>query len=503
MTNTQFSPREVIESECDRFNFEKPGKIQSHGAMLIVQEPSLNIVQLSQNTDEILGINHRQMINQPIVSFLDEKSAKKFQKTLSSTDFSMVNPLRMNFQGTTVDLILHRYGGFLFAEAEPIREVEDNNMVYQMAAMQAVEKFQSAVFIEQLMEIATNEIREVTGFDRVMLYKFDEEFNGQVVNESSVRGIDSFLNLHFPSSDIPRRVRNLYLNTKSRYLPDLPEPQVALFPEINPITNQSVDLGYAVLRAVAPTHMEYMRNLGVNSSLSFNIIKDGRFYGMFACHHRSGKYVAYVNRLVCEQIVEMFVAMLHQLDNDEIHLKRLGKSKDKAIQMLQGMGSMDYKSDLLGMVNADGAAIFRNGQLQLFGFTPDENDVRGLIQLFADKSHNILYQKDTQGFFVTSKLAGLLDGAERIKHAASGVLVVPISQTGNDYVMWFRPERIIAATWGGNPDQAINIDEKTMRISPRKSFSAWKKNVENSSETWKSYEIQMAVELRNALLTHR
>lgn len=498
-TLISFTPREVVETECDRFNFETPGKVQSHGILLILQEPALNIIQMSQNSAKIIGIDHKQMVNQPITNFVDQQSNNSLQRALKSKNFSMVNPLRLNFQGHQVDAILLRNEGFLYIEIEPMREVEDNQMTYQMAAMQAMQKFQNTVFTEQLIELATQEIREVTGFDRVMFYKFDDEYNGKVVAEASIRGVDSFLNLHFPASDIPKRVRDLYLTTKGRYLPDLTEAQIPLFPELNPVTKKPTQMAKTILRAVAPTHIEYMRNLGINSSMSFNIVKDGKFYGMIACHHYSGKYVAYVNRLVCEQIVEMFVAMLSQLDNEDLHLDQLKPFKDNSFKALQS-GVQQAKTDLLGMVNADGAAVYLNGKLHLFGYTPAEEDIMSLIGLLNDSAYNILYQEDTSGIFVTNKLSAYLNGAERIKHAASGLMAIPISKSGNDFILWFRPEQIVAATWAGNPDQAVSIDEKTMRVSPRKSFAAWKRSVENSCESWKSYEIQMATELRDMLL---
>ncbi|MCC5943749.1 MAG: GAF domain-containing protein [Bernardetiaceae bacterium] len=499
--NMKLSPREVVETECDRYNFETPGKIQSHGAMLVLHEPSLNIVQLSQNTQTILGIDHKQMVNQPISAFLDAASADRFQKSTSSTDFSMINPLRLEFKsGKSCDAMLIRHDGFLIAEIEPVRHDVSNADTYQMAAMQAMERIQGAVFPEQLIEVATNEIRELTDFDRVMYYKFDEEYNGQVVAEATVRNADSFMGLHFPASDIPHRVRQLYMNTKCRYLPDLNDTQIPLFPEINPVTRRPLDMTMLILRSVAPTHIEYMRNLGINSSMSFRIVKDGKMIGMFACHHYSGRFVPYVNRLVAEQVVEMFVAMLDQLDDDSVHINRLKGHKDKAISFLQNNQMQDAGNALLSMVNADGVAIAKNGNLTLAGYTPTEGEVKALLSVVSNPSYNILYQEDTSGLLATSRLTSVFEGAERIKYAASGLIAIPISRSQNDFILWFRPERVLAATWAGNPDQALEVDEKTMKVSPRKSFAAWQKSVENTSESWKSYEIQMATELRNALI---
>jgi light-regulated signal transduction histidine kinase (bacteriophytochrome) len=494
------SPREVIETECDKYNFETPGKIQSHGAMLVLQENSLTVVQLSQNTTRIIGLDPQQLINQPLVNFLEPTSADALQKAVRSTNLSMVNPVRLNFRGMSCDAILLRHQGLLIIELEPANQSIDNVDAYQMAAMNAMEKIQGAVFAEQLIDIATNEIRDLTDFDRVMYYKFDEDYNGQVVAEATVRGVDSFLGLRFPASDIPYRVRRLYMSTTCRYLPDLNEPQVPLVPEINPITRKPLDMTPTILRAVAPTHVEYMKNLGVNSSMSFSIMKDGKLIGMFACHHYSGKFVPYVNRLVCEQIVEMFVMMLSQLDDESSQANRLRKFKQSAQQAIQSGQLQQAITPLLSMVNADGVAIYKNGKLTLGGYTPTSEEVQALISLLGNPSYNILYQEDARGLFVTSKLAHVITGGERIKDAASGVMAIPISRTPGEYILWFRPERILAATWAGNPDQAMSIDEKTMRISPRKSFQAWQKSVELSSEAWKSYETQVAVELRDALI---
>ena len=494
------SPREVIETECDKYNFETPGKIQSHGAMLVLQETSLTITQVSQNTNRIVGVDAQQLINQPIINFLDPASIEALQKAVRSTNLSMVNPVRLNFRGKVCDSILLRHQGLLIIELEPANQAIDNVDAYQMAAMSAMEKIQGAVFVEQLIDIATNEIRDLTDFDRVMYYKFDEDYHGQVVAEATVRGADSFLGLRFPASDIPYRVRRLYMSTTCRYLPDLHEPQVPLVPEINPLTRKPLDMTPTILRAVAPTHVEYMKNLGINSSMSFSIVKDGKLIGMFACHHYSGKLVPYVNRLVCEQIVEMFVMMLSQLDDENSQANRLRKFKNSAQQAIQNGQLQQAVTPLLSMVNADGVAIFKNGQLTLGGYTPTAEEVKALISLLGNPSYNILYQEDARGLFVTSKLSHVLVGGERIKDAASGVLAVPISRSQGDFILWFRPERVLAATWAGNPDQAMHIDEKTMRVSPRKSFQAWQKSVEFSSEAWKSYETQMAAELRDALI---
>lgn len=493
------SPRDAIETECDRYNFETPGKIQSHGALLVLDEKNLQITQLSQNTDKIMGINHRQMVNQPITSFLDPKSSDKLTKSIKSTDFSMINPLHLEFKGKPCDVILIRHDGFLIAEVEPSPSI-DNTDTYQMAAMQAMEKIQGSVFAEQLIDITTNEIRELTDFDRVMYYTLDEDYNGQVVAEATVRGVDSFLGLRFPASDIPQRVRKLYISSKSRYLPDLFDPQTLLFPEINPISKRPLEMTPLILRAVAPTHVEYMRNLGINSSLSFTILKEGRMIGMFACHHYSGKTVPYVNRLVAEQVVEMFVAMLSQLDDDSVHMERLSNYKDNALSLLRSNQLDDAGNDLMSMMNAEGVAVYKGSRLSLSGYTPTEAEVKALVSVLSNTSYNILYQEDTAGLLATSNLTHIFEGGEKIKHAASGIVAIPISKYDNEFIIWFRPERVIAATWAGNPDQAINIDEKTMRVSPRKSFDAWQKSVENTSDSWKSYEVQMAKDLRDALL---
>lgn len=502
-TSNTFSPREVLETDCDRYNFETPGKIQSHGALFLLQEPSLNIVQLSQNALKVFGVDHKVMINQPILNFLTEVSKNTLAKSLKSKDLSMVNPIRLDFNGKITDAILFRNEGFLYIEIEPVIDgvIDDNNEAYQVASMEAMEKFQNAVFPEQLIELITHQIRDITNFDRVMFYKFDEDYNGKVIAEATVRGVDSFLNLHFPASDIPKRVRELYLTTKSRYLPDLHEPQVPLFPELNPITKKSTQMGMTILRAVAPTHIEYMHNLGINSSLSFNIVKDGKFYGMIACHHYSGKLVPYVNRLVCEQMVEMFVMVLSQLDNENLQISQLKPFKESALKTLR-VNIKEAKTDLLAMTNADGAAVYIKNELHTFGYTPSQEQILSLIGLLSDSAYNVLYEKDSAGVFVTNKLSAHLNGAEKIKHAASGLIAVPISKTGNDFILWFRPEQIITAAWAGNPDQANHIDEKTMRVSPRKSFAAWKKNVEGSSLSWEAPEVQMATELRDALLNN-
>jgi len=237
--------------------------------------------------------------------------------------------------------------------------------------------------LEELYQVAVREVRALTGFDRVMLYQFDDEWNGDVVAESRNEGVDSYLGLHFPHTDIPAQARALYLVNWLRYIPDAtyqPVPLLAREPNQGP-----VDLSHSVLRSVSPIHLEYLANMGVQATLIISLIKDNQLWGLIACHHNSPIHLPCQMRIASEyigQILSLQLSLKQKSDDQAmgLTLRRIHSVLIENITRKEDYRSnfADLKQETLALTNATGAAICHEGATTLIGATPSEEEVAQL-----------------------------------------------------------------------------------------------------------------------------
>jgi chemotaxis family two-component system sensor kinase Cph1 len=343
------------------------------------------------------------------------------------------------------------------------------------------------------------EVRRITGFDRVMIYQFDQEAAGRVIAEDTNQETP-YLDLHYPPSDIPKQARQLYTLNWLRLIPDISYQPVTLIPEPNPFTNQPLDLSLSVLRSVSPIHLEYLQNMGVTASMSISLIQDQKLWGLIACHHSSPKYVPYNIRTACEFIGQvMSVELANKEASEDIEYKMQLKSlQTQFVEVLSQAeyfleGLVQLKSQLLNLVNATGAVICSGTQYIRVGETPSEEAVHALLDWIKPQIHHSLFE--------TRSLSSVYPAAESFKAIASGVLALEISKVHHNYLLWFRPEVIQTVNWGGNPNKPVEVlDDGSLRMSPRKSFELWQETVRGCSLPWKSYEVEGVAELRSLIV---
>ncbi|HRL30860.1 MAG TPA: GAF domain-containing protein, partial [Ottowia sp.] len=149
-----------------------------------------------------------------------------------------------------------------------------------------------------LLQDAVHMVRELTGFDRVMAYRFRADDSGDIVAEERDAALDPYLGWRFPASDIPAQARRLYIENTMRLIADVGSTPVAV--RAAPGVDQPLDMSHGVLRSVSPIHIEYLQNIGVGASMSLSIVLEGRLWGMLACHHRTPRQVPYVTRAACD-----------------------------------------------------------------------------------------------------------------------------------------------------------------------------------------------------------
>jgi chemotaxis family two-component system sensor kinase Cph1 len=540
------------EHDYDWAPMHMPGSVQAYGVLLVADPQTRRVLFVSDNAQEMFGIAPADILNKTYLMLADHDRERKFitDRVLSDT-ILFPNPIRMTIKGHEYDAVFNSHAGTHQIQLEPAAA---NPVEYDKMAMQAAADLYDPPSVDELYQRAVRTIREVSGFDRIMLYRFDARNNGQVIAEATREGIGSFLGLFFPSSDIGANARQLYLQNFTRYIPDIGGKSYKLtsvFPGGGHANSgHPVDMSFANLRSVVPCHITYLQNIGIKASMSFSINVDGKLWGLFACHHYSPCFVSYDQRVVCEQTAMMFIyrlvvmssvaARLAKREQDlstlrqSLHVgaalrRRLAALESewsgtsdaapahamlqRAIEaieaetsfLLAGEDAQASPTDavptaaqklLLNLVEADSAAIVRHGRVSRIGDAPPEMAIYAIASMFGRELPDLL--SGDLHIYATDCLPTLVPVAEAVKDRAAGVLAVALSLDTPAYLLWFRREQIVHATWAGNPS-ADAMSAGTDGQNPRASFEAWKQDIRNLSRSWLIEDVTIADELASAL----
>ncbi len=492
-------------AKLERESIHTQNLIQPHGVLLVLQEPDLEILQVSENVSGVLNIASETAIGKTLGEILDPFQVERLQAGLSSENFDYINPSKVwarigGDDFVVFDAVFHRnVDGLLILELEPAVSQENIPFLsFYHLARASINQLEKTKNLKEFCNIIVKEVRKVTEFDRVMLYRFDEDDHGVVIAEEKRDDMESYLGLHYPQSDIPRPARKLLSSNWIRLIPDAKAEAVGMYSS-DPVDKKPLDLTHSILRSASPCHLEYLHNMGVGSSLTISLIKEGKLWGLIACHHKTPKYVPYELRKACEFLGRVVFSEISTREETEDYdyRMRLAYIQSQLIDYMSEAGSyveglVNYDPNLLELTNAQGAAICDNGSWTLVGNTPSEEDLNYLVQWLQSNVHDEI--------FATDSLASHYSDADKYKDVASGLLAIPISQ--RNYLLWFRPEVIQTVNWGGNPSKAYEKShyQGTLHLSPRKSFELWKEQVRLTSLPWKQVEIRSALELRKAIV---
>ena len=506
MSNINTQPNSINLTTFYQNVIHTSGQIQPHGVVLVLQEPELKILQASNNTYAVFGVEPEHIIEQTLEELLDPFQSDKIQAGLARENLDFINPSKIWVRKggddyAIFDGVFHRNSqGLLILELEPATSQENIPFLsFYHLARASINQLQETANLRDFCQIIVQEVRKVTGFDRVMLYKFDDDGHGAVIAEEKLEQLESYLDLHYPESDIPQPARKLFSSNWIRLIPDAQAQPVQLFPSHNPLDNRPIDLTFSILRSASPCHLEYLHNMGVGASLTISLIEDGKLWGLIACHHQTPKHISYELRKACEFLGRVIFAEISNREEAEDYDYRMKLTYIRS-QLLDYMaqssnfvdGLTKHEPNLLDLTNAQGAAICFNGTWTAIGETPREQELNLLVQ-WLNKNVN-------EEIFVTDSLPQLYPDADKYKNFASGLLAIPISR--RNYVLWFRPEVIQTVNWGGDPNQAYEQthSQGNLRLSPRKSFEKWKETVRLTSLPWKQVEINAVLELRKAIV---
>ncbi|MGH6623378.1 MAG: GAF domain-containing protein, partial [Burkholderiaceae bacterium] len=338
--------------------------------------------------------------------------------------------------------------------------------------------------------------RDLTGYDRVMVYKFDPDGHGQIIAEARDPRIDSLLGHHYPATDIPQRARELYIRNRVRVLVDVHYQSSALLPRSK--TGEELDMSLCYLRSMSPLHIQYLKNMGVTATLVASLVREGRLWGLVACHHYAPRNLRYVVRAACEMFAEVISTRIAAIENYAhaqvaMLVRRLEQRLIEATASEGDWRLALFRNPraLLQPLDASGAALFYDGEVLTTGDVPSTPELRSLLRWVDERSDEPL--------FCTSSIGQDDDRLRSLTPTASGVLAVRLSATRSEYLMWFRREQLNTMTWAGDPSKPM-VGNDPLELSPRRSFAAWSEIVRGTAVPWTNAEISLARAIGVALV---
>ena len=506
---------------CDSEPVRTPGCIQAHGALLVLRLSDLSVLQASENTQAIFGIAPHNLLGHSVAAVVKKQGEIRLRDILVAEPTER-NPIYVftlpaNGQIAALDVTLHTIDGAAILEFEATGRsqlgVETGSAAplmqlgpdYYSLIKKTVARLQTLETGQTLCQSLAEEVRLLSGLDRVMIYKFHADHHGEVFAESRRSDLAPWLGLHYPAADIPQPTRDLFGKVWIRPVPDFSGELAEMTPLSNPDTGKPVDMTFCALRGVSLMCSEYMQNMGVLGGLTLSLRLDNVLWGLIACHHYSVPYqMPYELRAACEFLAQMGSLQLravqdrenaaYRLQLDEVNQQLASKAAQEG-----GLASMtDGNPSLLGAMHAGGAALFHRDRWWRVGQTPDQSQLEALSQW-------LVCQLDvgsvTRPVYATHALAAAYPPGAAFADVASGVLAAPLSRSGQNLIMWFRPEIKKNVNWGGNPhEKPMVVGPHGSRLTPRRSFELFSESVHQQSLPWLQVETDAAARLRALIM---
>ena len=464
---------------CDHEPIHIPGAIQPHGLLLIANAEDKRVV---GGAGDIEGLLAAEWTGRTLSELLGASPASLLLD--APRDETVVIGHVMGLRAA-MDATARFQDGQWLIQLEPQASLWTDAASLLGWLDRAGSALERATDLKALCDRAATSFRELTGFDRVMIYRFLDDDAGVVIAESRVPELGSFLHHHFPASDIPKQARALYIRNRVRVIPDVtytPQP-------LRPRHLSQLDLSDIELRSVSPIHLQYLRNMDVAASASISIVKDGILWGLVACHNRTPRTLAFGQRMACQALAGSLARQVSSREEAENYRERLRLRSAEDVVSGKVLGEaplaeilIETSEELRRMLGADGFALLQGRDLHHTGRCAEETDLREIAAWVRTVG-------GVQALH-THSLSKRFPRAAAYRALASGLLAVVLSGEEPIILMWFRAERVELVNWAGNPHKAANVVGDT--LSPRASFEAWTEEVHGHAKPWSLPEIEAA-----------
>lgn len=499
----------VTITNCDTEPVQTPGCIEGHGVLLVLDPVELLLLQVTDNTEGLLGLTPTSLLGQSINLVLGAEGETLLRTFLVSHSLDC-NPLYLLTHpglgsAPALDVTVHTIDGVVIVEFETTARTRLQEPDYYALIKQSVARLQQVTTLQALGSVATEELRSLTGLDRVMVYQFHEDGHGEVVAESRRPDLPPWLGLHYPAHDIPEPAREIFRRVWIRSLRHVGAPMSEMMPLAHPHTGRPLNMTYCALRGASVMYTEYLHNIHVTSTLTLSIRRGDKLWGLISCHHYSGAVnLPYGMRAACELLAQI-VSLQHESAESRQHLQyrlQLEQTHQKLIaQAFRGeglSGIMAGTPTLLDAVDATGAALFHQGRWWCIGATPTSEQLKALNAWLSTRAE---FSSLARPLFVTDSLTRLYPAGEAFADVASGVLALSLSRTGANRVLWFRGEMEHSINWAGSPhDKPMRVGPHGPRLTPRRSFELYVESVRQRCAPWNTMEIDTVLRFRTLLM---
>ncbi|MGY3087008.1 chemotaxis family two-component system sensor kinase Cph1 [Hymenobacter sp. UYAg731] len=496
-TDENLPGQPVTLNNCDREPIHIPGLIQPYGFLLCLDELSRRVVQASANTLALLGMAPETLIGAGLGTLLEPEQLLEVERVWATLgpEARLLGMRLGRVVGQPVyKLILHRYDDLLWVEGEPVADAGVS--AFDLPALNvSLGRLLAAESVLACCQVMAEQVRAISGFDRVAIYRFAPDDSGEVMAEDVREDLPPWLGMHYPATDIPKQARAMYLKNWLRFIPNARYAPVPLVPTVAPGASRPPDMTYSVLRSVSPIHLEYLHNMGSEATMTISLIQEGRLWGMVTCHHQTPRLVSYELRDLCQFLGKTVSALLKSKEqqDEQAYRLRIREAQVRLFDLVSTQanfidGLHRFQTTLLDVVGCGGAAICFDGEIITLGHTPQPRQIAELLEwLRAHNPHDV---------FVTDSYGRLNPAGQAIRGTASGILAVALAREVGEYIIWFRPEQLQTVTWAGRNEKNQTTADGQVFLSPRQSFEAWKQTVESTSAPWLPLEMEAAQEIR-------
>ena len=499
------APESVREDQIIAYlsRIQRGGLVQPFGCMLAIEEPTFRIIGYSENSMDFLGLNAlpetrqlKSLIGVDVRTLFTPPSSASLAKAAVSREITLLNPIWVHSRSTqkTFYAILHRIDVAIVIDLEPARSGDPalslaGAVQSQKLAVRAISRLQSLPGgdIGVLCDTVVEDVQKLTGYDRVMVYKFHDDDHGEIMSEIRRSDLEPYLGLHYPATDIPQAARFLFKQNRVRIICDCNAKAVRVIHSEE--LKQPLCLVNSTLRSPHGCHSQYMTNMGSIASLAMAVVVNGndgtKLWGLVVCHHTSPRYVPFPLRYACEFLMQAFGLQLYmelQLAS-QLAEKKILKMQTLLCDMLlreAPLGIVTHSPSIMDLLKCDGAALYYGGRCWLLGVTPTESQIKDIAEWLLS-AHG-----DSTGLSTDSLADAGYPGAALLGDAVCGMATARI--TSKDFLFWFRSHTAKEVKWGGAKHHPEDKDDGG-RMHPRSSFKAFLEVVKSRSLSWEVSEI--------------
>jgi light-regulated signal transduction histidine kinase (bacteriophytochrome) len=484
--NIRFTSYTTV-SNCESEPIHVPGSIQPFGVLLAVNIHTYTVDFCSANTGEFLGLPASDVLGKALKDIVGVDQWKNLHQHIKENNPEQIYILTYN--SVLYDISSYRQGDLVLLEIERSAQTGVSLPDLFEQSKNFVSYLGKSDSLQGLCTHVAEQVRMVTGYDRVMIYRFDKEYNGEVYAESLNDNVESFFGLHYPHTDIPPQARALFARNLLRMIPDVYYQPVGVVTTKENATHESLDMSVGGLRSVSPVHIEYLKNMGVGASLTVSLIHNQKLWGLIACHHNTPKLLPATSRLSAKLHAHFLTSQISNRESAREHKATMDINEQlgpiiKSISK-NDIGHYRDNKQLYECINADGIAILTDSLIYLAGKTPDKKQIMDLVDWLDYRTES--------DYYATSRLAGSYPQAADIKDTASGVFFHSLNKGSKQGVLWFRSEKKRTVLWAGDPDKVNQSD--AAKLLPRKSFAVWQQIVAGTCDEWESPEIYGGIRL--------